>query len=157
MLSPKLHKRSIFRGLAPDEARALEPMFRAVCFAPGQVIFAQGDPAATAYVLTAGEVALRLLPEDGGCLTIATIAPEGVFGWSAVLGRRRYTSSAECVAPAAALALRGADLRALLRADQALGRALLAALTRALAGRQSAPPGSGLLARVIQAEIAHAG
>jgi CRP-like cAMP-binding protein len=154
---------TIFDTLPPDDRRSLAPLLRPVSFRAGETIFSQGEAAATVYVLTQGAVALRLRPEDGGCLTIAVIHRDGVFGWSAVLGRARYTSAAVCQADGAALALRGSDLRGLLRAQPALGRALLDCLTRAMTRRPDAerprPGTEGALARLsglIQAEMLHA-
>jgi CRP-like cAMP-binding protein len=49
------------------------------------------------YVLMDGQVAIRFKPHDGDWLTVTDVQAGGVFGWSAALGRRRYTSSAICL------------------------------------------------------------
>jgi CRP-like cAMP-binding protein len=148
----------LFHGLSPDALRRVAAFVVPVRFAPGDVIFRQGEPAHSVYFLEQGQVALRLFPEDGGCLTIALIQSEGVFGWSAVLGRPRYTSSAESLAEGQALALAGSQFRALVRAEPALGRLLLGRLALALVGRGggSRAAASVHLARALHAELAHA-
>jgi CRP/FNR family cyclic AMP-dependent transcriptional regulator len=152
----------LFQGLSGVDQARLAPLFAAVSFGPDQVVFNQGDPATRLYILREGQVALRLYPEDGGCLTIALIQAQGIFGWSAVLGRERYTSAAVSVSAAQAVALEGRALRRLLRGDVRLGRRLLGRLTLALADRGAAPDAElpvppALLTRLIQAEISQAG
>ena len=159
--SPDPGHRPLLQGLAAADVRVLAPLFTTAAFAPGAVIFQQGAPATYLYVLEQGEIALRLNPEDGGSLTIATVQPVGVFGWSAVLGRERYSSGAVCVAEAQVMALEGLALRRLVRDEPRLGRLLLGRLALALAGRASAAdPGvrvsPALLTRLIQAGMTSA-
>lgn len=110
----------LFRGLAPEQLAYLAPLFSHATFSEGETIFAQGDPAETVYVLEYGQVALRFQPEDGGSLAVATIHRGHVFGWSAVLGRPDYTSSAVCLARSCAAAVKGERLRALIRVQPEL-------------------------------------
>ncbi len=140
MLPNELAKRSLFAGLAPEQLARLAPLCRPVRFAAGEKIFAQGDLAQRVFILERGEVALQLYPEDGGCLTIAVIHPEGIFGWSAALGRSRYTSAAVCVVDATALMMRGNELRAVVQAEPQLGRLLLGRMALAVAGRTGDDP-----------------
>jgi CRP-like cAMP-binding protein len=153
MLVQDIVNRPLFHGLAPEELQRVAPIVSLVRLAAGQHIFGQGDPADRVYVLEQGEVALRLYPEDGGCLTISVIHPAGVFGWSAVLGRPRYTSAAVSLVDGAALMMRGSELRAAMHANAHLGRLLLGRLVLAAAGRT----GDDHLhvARLIQQELAH--
>lgn len=120
VLTEELADVSLFKDLPQAQIARLAPLFFRTGFADGQVIFAQGDRAETAFVLEDGEVSLCLTPEDGGRLTIATVRPGEVFGWSAVLGRSRYTSSAICQVPAQAIGIRGDQLRAVIHADHEL-------------------------------------
>jgi CRP-like cAMP-binding protein len=151
MTPDELQLHPMFSGLTPGQVARLAPAFQHVHFAAGERIFGQGSPANCVYLLEVGEVALQLHPEDGGCLTIGHIHPGGLFGWSAVLGRARYTSSATSETDAEALVARGADLRAAMHADSTLGRVLLARMAQAAAGRTSDVHGQ--VARLIQNEI----
>jgi CRP-like cAMP-binding protein len=147
----------LFQGLSREALQRVAPFVTLAHFGAGDTVFKQGEPALFVYYLEQGEVALRLFPEDGGCLTIALVEPEGVFGWSAVLGRPRYTSFAECLAESQALALAGTQFRALVRAEPGLGRLLLGRLALALVGRAGGPhaAASAHLARALHAELAH--
>jgi len=153
--------RPLLQGLAAAEVQALAPLFTTAVFAAEAVIFEQGAPATHLYVLEQGEIALRLNPEDGGSLTITTIRPLGVFGWSAMLGRERYSSGAVCLAEAQVMALEGIALRRLMREEPRLGRMLVGRLALALAGRTTAAEtgarvSPALLTRLIQAGMTNA-
>jgi len=152
-----LDDRALLQGLSAADIQHLVPLLETASFQAGDTIFAQGAPAKHLYVLEQGEVELRNSPDDGGSLTITTISPLGVFGWSAVLGRQYYSAAAVCVADGQALRMDGGALRRLLRAQPRLGRLILGRLALALAGRPTAaavqvPP--ALLARLIRAGIA---
>jgi CRP-like cAMP-binding protein len=157
MLAHEVADKPLFHGLGREELKRVAPLFATARFRSGETVFKQGQPAEHVYVLEQGEVALRLYPDDGGCLTIAVIQREGVFGWSAVLGRARYTAAAVCAADTQALVLPGSQLRALIRTEPALGRLLLGRLTLALVGRADGleAHSQAHLERVIQAELAH--
>jgi CRP-like cAMP-binding protein len=99
------------------------------------MVFAQDDPAVRLYVLLSGRVAIRFKPHDGDWLTVTEIAPGGVFGWSAALGRRSYTSSAQCIESGQALSLRGADLRRLYETQPETGVVILERLAEVIAER----------------------
>jgi len=98
-------------------------------------VFAQDDPADRLYVLLSGRVAIRFKPHDGETLTVTEIAPGGVFGWSAALGRRSYTSSAVSLEAGEALGLRGADLRRLCETQPDTGVVILERLAEVIAER----------------------
>lgn len=60
-------------------------------FDPGEVIFHQGDEAASVYVVVEGRAAVRLLTEAGNRVTVAVVGPGEVLGELALLqpGARR--------------------------------------------------------------------
>ena len=124
----------LFRGLTSAQQAQLAPMFSHVNFKEGEVIFEQGDPADTAYILEDGVVALQLRPEGKGLVTIATLYRGGILGWSAILGHALYLTSAICTAESRALAVPGAKLLALIRGEPEfsilLGRMALAVAER---------------------------
>jgi CRP-like cAMP-binding protein len=126
----------LFKGLGREQLGYLAPLFSQAAFREGKTIFARGAPAEMVYVLEDGQVALRFQPEDGEALTVATINRGYVFGWSAMLGRPYYTSSAICLAPSGAIAVRGERLRALIRAQPELS-IILGRMALTVADRQA--------------------
>ncbi|NIN69203.1 MAG: cyclic nucleotide-binding domain-containing protein, partial [Anaerolineae bacterium] len=60
-----------------------------------------------------GQVEIRFKPDDAETLTVAVLEAGGVFGWSAGLGRKEYTSGAICTQDTRLLSVEGAALRQL--------------------------------------------
>ena len=109
-LFDRLH---LFDDLSVEQRDLLRPLFDSCeCYA-GTVLFEQDEPAIFLYLIVSGEVAIRFKPEDGQTLTIARVHDGDLVGWSAVIGRRLYTSSAVCTEFTSLLRVRGADMHAL--------------------------------------------
>jgi CRP/FNR family transcriptional regulator, cyclic AMP receptor protein len=154
MQTQELARFSLFREMTLEQLAYLAPRFSRVTFKAGETLFAQGHRAETVYVLRGGSVALQFQPEDGERLTIDTLHPSSVLGWSAVLGRPYYTSSAICITPAQAIAISGEKLRALIRVKPELSF-LLGRMALNVANRQV-----GALSQIIgliNEELNHAG
>lgn len=130
-----LKSSSLFSGFSDTQLHSLAELFEGEHLQAGETIFAQDDPADRLYVLLSGRVAIRFKPHDGEVLTVTEIAPGGVFGWSAALGRRSYTSSAVCLEAGEALGLRGADLRRLCETQPDTGVVILERLAEVIAQR----------------------
>ena len=130
-----LKSSSLFSGFSDTQLEALAKLFEGEHLQAGETVFAQEDPADRLYVLLSGRVAIRFKPHDGEILTVTEIAPGGVFGWSAALGRRSYTSSAVCLEAGEALGLRGADLRRLCETQPDTGVVILERLAEVIAER----------------------
>ncbi|MFN7035900.1 MAG: cyclic nucleotide-binding domain-containing protein [Bellilinea sp.] len=94
MLPAELGNFPIFEGLSPAKIEWLASQFERQALPANHTIFRQGDPAEYLYLLASGKVIIRYKPYDGPPLTVATIQPGEIFGWSAVLGRHIYTSAA---------------------------------------------------------------
>jgi CRP/FNR family cyclic AMP-dependent transcriptional regulator len=125
----------LFTGFSDTQLSALAELSEGEQLQSGQIIFAQDDPAERLYVLLSGRVAIRFKPHDGETLTVTEIRQGGVFGWSAALGRRSYTSSAVCLEAGEALGLRGADLRRLCETQPETGVVILERLAEVIAQR----------------------
>lgn len=94
MLDVASRNLQILNGLDRSQANLIRPILHPCDFKENETIFQQNQTASFLYILTSGEVVVRYKPYDGEELTIAHVSPEGVFGWSAALGRPTYTSSA---------------------------------------------------------------
>jgi CRP-like cAMP-binding protein len=130
-----LKSSALFAGFSEQQLSGLAELFEGERLQSGQVIFAQDDPADRLYVLLSGRVAIRFKPHDGDVLTVTEIGQGGVFGWSAALGRRSYTSSAVCLETGDALGLRGVDLRRLCETQPETGVVILERLAEVIAQR----------------------
>jgi CRP-like cAMP-binding protein len=103
----------LFDDLSVEQRELLRPLFDSCECHAGTVLFEQGEPATFLYLVIAGEVAIRFKPEDGQTITIGRVHDGDLVGWSAVIGRRLYTSTAICSEHTSLLRVRGADLQGL--------------------------------------------
>ena len=85
---------TIFNGFTCDELDFLNSFMELIPYKANQVIFDQGSRADYLYILLRGEVNIYYKPYDGPPITVASIEPGSVFGWSAIVGREEYTSKA---------------------------------------------------------------
>ena len=125
----------LFEGLSAAQRDMLRPLFEPCdCYA-GTVLFEQGDPAEHLYAVVTGEVVVSFKPDDAPMLTVARVQPGSIVGWSAVLGSRCYTSSAECTQYSQLLRVRGDNLRRLCIRHPETGVQILDRLAAVIAER----------------------
>ena len=105
---------------------------------PGTVIFEQGDPADYLYLVVSGEVLIRYKPEDGPPINVTRVRDGGVFGWSAIIKRRKYTSSVECSVQTQLLRVSSAELQYLCEQYPETGTIVLDRLVAIVAKRLQA-------------------
>jgi CRP/FNR family transcriptional regulator, cyclic AMP receptor protein len=138
-LANKLRANPWYAALAPEHFDQLAELAQAVAWQPGQVIFREGDPDNKLYLVLEGQVALDMLVPPRGRVTILSIGPNELFGWSAVVpGITRKTASARAVRATRAVAYDTDALRAACEADPVLGFHVYRRLTNVIAGRLSA-------------------
>jgi CRP-like cAMP-binding protein len=125
----------LFHGLTPSELKLVISRFEDISFPAEHVVFNQGDPADKLYVVISGRVAIRFKPDDGDILNVTEVERNGVFGWSAVLGRQSYTSSAICLEDCEAVYVRGDVLRKLCETHAETGVIILERLAEVIAER----------------------
>jgi CRP-like cAMP-binding protein len=89
-------------------------------------------------IVLAGRVALRTLVPERGMVTVLTVEPGDVIGWSAVVPPHRGTANAVAIEPVRIMELPGERLRALLRSDHALAASVYPRLLQAVSRRLAA-------------------
>lgn len=135
MYRNRLESLPLFQGLTPSEMKLVISRFEDIAFPAEHVVFHQGDPADKLYVVISGRVAIRFKPDDGDVLDVAEVERNGVFGWSSVLGRQSYTSSAICLEACEAVYVRGDVLRKLCETHAETGVIILERLAEVIAER----------------------
>lgn len=83
----------LFLDLTTKQATLLRAMFEDFNCQPGTVIFEQGEPATYLYLILTGKVILTYKPYDGPRITLTRLKDGDVFGWSAIVGGNKYSSS----------------------------------------------------------------
>jgi len=130
---------SAFDRLSPAARSRLIAIATAVDYAAGAPVLSEGADTPFLGVVEAGRVALRLrVPELGDRLTIVTVEPGELLGWSAVVPPYRATVDAIATTPARLMAIDATKLRAELGRQPELAAELLPLVLESVSHRLSA-------------------
>ena len=133
MFRQELGQLPIFRGLSEVQLNLIDPMLKLCHFSQDQIVFEQGQPANFVYILLQGKVIIQFKPDDAPLLTVTNINPGGIFGWSAALGHKVYTSMAYATAESEAYQFSGLDMHRLCENYPETGVVLLGRLASVIA------------------------
>jgi CRP/FNR family cyclic AMP-dependent transcriptional regulator len=125
----------IFKELDEDVIDLVSPLVESVSCPPGTVIFQQGDQAEFLYLVIDGKVDMSFKPYDGIPITISHIGKGGLFGWSALVGSDKYTSTAVAIENVEAFRVHGSDLRRFCREHPEEGKDILERLADGVSSR----------------------
>ena len=114
-----------FEGLRDEYLDLLKPLFEPFSCPAGSRVLQQGAPADYLYLILKGTVEISYKPDDGSPMTISHVEKGGLFGWSAVVGSREYTSSAVAIEELEAIRIHGDELRKLCVEQPEAGRMVL--------------------------------
>jgi len=126
---------AVFKNLQEDHARLLESLVEPFGCHAGSVIIQQGVKADYFYIIKRGRVEITYKPHDGNSLTVTHVDDDGLFGWSAVVGSRFYTSSAGAIEETTGIRIRGDLLRKVCIEHTDAGREILNCLANAVGSR----------------------
>jgi CRP/FNR family cyclic AMP-dependent transcriptional regulator len=125
----------VFTGFDEDEMELLRPLFKELSFQAGSVIFQQGETAEFLYLVINGTVDMSFKPYDGMPITVSHVGKNGLFGWSAVVGSEKYTSSAIAIEAVKAFRVRGSELREFCIEHPEAGKIILERLADGVSSR----------------------
>lgn len=123
-----LARTEVFGGLEERELRDVAQVAVPRTWAHGEVIFHEGDPGDTCYLVRSGAVILTHEPQDGRMIAFTELRRGGMFGELALFRRERRSATAEAIEPTHAVALLGPDMERLVRTNPDIALKLLAAL-----------------------------
>ena len=121
-----LRSSHLFKGLPSDHLQLLLPCCREETAEKEAVIFREGEPAKSLYVVEEGRIGLRMTRDrpDGsstGPTTVASVGPGEAFGWSAIIEPRFFTLTAIAVEPSKLILMEGTALREVLNLNRDIG------------------------------------
>ena len=130
-----LRESPAFACLEPPQLEVIAGCATNVHFDADEMLFREGDPADTFYLVRSGSVALEMFVPPRGALLIETIDEGEVIGWSWLFAPYRWHFDARTLAPVRATGFDGACLRGKCDADPALGYALMSCFARLMIER----------------------
>jgi CRP-like cAMP-binding protein len=98
-------------GLSTDARSALVALGRIESVPAGYALTREGELTEECAIVLEGRVALRMRVPERGMVTILTVEPGDIVGWSAVVPPYRATSTAIAVGPATLALFDGSRLR----------------------------------------------
>jgi CRP/FNR family transcriptional regulator len=127
-----LHRVPAFSDLLAEDLLAVADVTVPRSFAAGEIVFREGDPGDTCYVVRRGQIRAIREHSDGRSITLATFGPGDIFGELAMFGDERRSATIEAIQDSEAAAILGSDMRRLLRDHPDIAVKLLGALSRRL-------------------------
>lgn len=137
-LEPYLAEHPLFRDLGSNIVTLLTECAFNVRFAEGERIFRHGDPAERCYLIRHGIVSLEIGSPTKGPLTIQTLGPGEVLGWSWLFPPYKWHFDARALEPTRAIALDGKCLRGKCDEDPKLGYELMKRFSAIMHARMQA-------------------
>ena len=125
-------------GLSPEAVARLAGIAELRAIEPGTALTHEGALTEALGIVLTGRIALRTLVPERGMVTILTVEPGDIVGWSAIVPPHRATSEAIAIEPVTLLEIPGERLRALLRADHALAASVYPRVLQAVSRRLAA-------------------
>lgn len=137
-LEPLLAEHEFFRGLPPEAIRLFTQCASNVRFDAGQYLFREGGDADRFYAVRHGRVAVEVHVPGRGGVTIQTVGPGEVLGWSWLFPPYRWHFDARAMEPTRALAFDAVCIRQKCEADHDLGYELMKRLAQVVTERLEA-------------------
>jgi len=128
----------VFSALAPAHATQLAGCAQTAGWDDGEMLFREGDAADAFYIVRHGRVALELFVPNRGALTIETIEPGEVVGWSWLFSPYKWHFDGRAVGGVRAIAVDGACLRGKCDDDPVLGFELMRRFSQVMLERLQA-------------------
>ena len=125
----------LFRDMTPEALDLLSGCASNVRFADREMLFREGENADVFYVIRHGRVALETFVPARGPVTIETIDPGEVVGWSWLFAPYRWHFDARALGLVRATQFDAACLRAKCEQDPAFGYDLILRFTQVLIER----------------------
>jgi CRP/FNR family transcriptional regulator, cyclic AMP receptor protein len=101
-------------------------------FAPGQVVFREGDASDTCYIVRSGRARAVREHAGGRTITLATFGPGDIFGELALFEDERRSATVEAIEQTSVVAVLGPDMRRLMVEHPGISSRLVIALGRRL-------------------------
>ena len=104
-----LARTELFAGFDPAALKTLAPLLVKRTYGKGQILFHQGDPGDSLFVLATGLVKVNVTSPKGDEMLLVTLTPPATFGELSLIDGNPRSASVEVVEPATVLIV-GADV-----------------------------------------------
>jgi CRP/FNR family cyclic AMP-dependent transcriptional regulator len=123
-VSTYVKKNPLFRGVPATALTKLARGAEEAYFAAGRFVFRQGGEALRLYLIREGKVSLEVAAPGKRAVTLQTLGPGEVLGWSWLMPPHAWNFDARATELTLAVALPAKDVRHLIEKDAEMGRLL---------------------------------
>ena len=123
------------QGMEPRHIVILASIGAEQMFDEGDIIFHEGDKSDLLYLVQEGRVALYIRVPGRGNVTILSIEPGRLLGWSSLFPPHHKTAGARAMVSTRVIALNAPHLLQLCRRDPKLGYAVMQRVAEAITSR----------------------
>jgi CRP-like cAMP-binding protein len=123
------------RGFDRKQLESMASISTYVTFSEGATIFHEGDASDLVYLIVEGEVSLKTKVPGHDQVTILTLGPGQLLGWSSLFTPQQKTAGARANKATKAIAVNALELIELCKANTALGFMVMWRVADVIAGR----------------------
>ena len=134
-LKPVIQAQPFFRGFSAAMTELIVGCAKNVRFAKGDYLLREGQPANEFFLIRSGRIVISIHGAQHGTLTVQTIEPGEMIGWSWLVPPYRARFDATAAEETRALRFDGQCLRGKCDEDPRLGYELLKRVSTSLAER----------------------
>ena len=124
-----LARTEVFADLSERELKEVAEVAVPRKWERNELIFREGDPGDTCYLIKSGAVLLTREHQDGRMIALAELRAGGMFGELAMFRGETRSATAEATEPTEAIALLAPDVQRLIRSNPDIASKLLTALS----------------------------
>lgn len=134
-----LRSMKALEGMETSHLKKLAALAAPLKFTKDQIIYHAGVLGDAIYFIEDGEVVIEInLPESDSPVTMYTVGPGHLFGWSALFPPRRKQSRSRAVVPTHVIAISATGLRKAFQFDQDLENDIIHRVNEVIAERLTA-------------------
>lgn len=149
-----LRRVPLFAALTDEELSDVAEVAALVRFGSGEIVFNEGDHSDSCYMVITGHASALREHTGGRVITLARFGPGDLFGELAMVDDQRRSATIKALDEVAAIAIRGSDMRRLLREHTDIAIKMIAALGQKL--RQTNERLAGQSFQTVQSRVAKA-
>lgn len=149
-----LRRIPLFAALNEDELLDVAAVAEPGHFGAGEIIFREGEFSNSCYVITSGHASAHREHRGGRAITLARFGPGDLFGELAMLDDQRRSATIEAIDELEVIAIKGSDMRRLLREHPDIAVKMITSLGQKL--RQTNERLAGQSFQTVQSRVAKA-
>jgi CRP-like cAMP-binding protein len=134
----ELRATELFHDLEAPYLHKLASIATETTFSTGKIIYRPGEVGQAIYLVLAGEVTIEMEVAGHGMVTVFTVGPGHLFGWSSIFPPRRKKASARVLEPTRAIVINASQLLDLFRSDHGFEKAITGLIAEIVADRMQA-------------------